>query len=436
MQSHGGVAPVGESARLAAGAVLSGPAGGVAAARHCVAPGRAPPDHLRHGRHQHRHRAPAGRRAAAHGREARGYRARGAAEPRHPHAGRRRRLDRPGGRGGILHVGPESAGADPGPACYGKGGTAATVTDANLVLGFLDPANFLGGRIPLDAAAAPGGGGRRGARARHRRLVAAEGIAQVVNTNMAEGISIVSVRRGVDPRRFTLVAFGGRRRPARDRGGAPARDPPGGGPQRGRRALGVGDAGHRPALRAGALARQRGLAADAGRPAPHLRGHGGGGARAAGPLRRARRVRRALDMRYGEQIFEIPVGLDGVDLGARGCSSTRSSRASTAATRSSTPTARRGRKSSSSTRGWPWSGSCPPCAPAGARPTPRAACARPPARVARRLGGGARLPARRAAARPLLKGPAIFESATTTVLARDGERVTVTPHGWLDIALG
>src|SRR5205823_10918701 len=56
--------------------------------------------------------------------------------------------------GGILHVGPESAGAEPGPACYGKGGTRATVTDANLVLGFLDPGNFLGGRIALDAAAA------------------------------------------------------------------------------------------------------------------------------------------------------------------------------------------------------------------------------------------------------------------------------------------
>src|SRR5262249_60861781 len=61
--------------------------------------------------------------------------------------------------GGILHVGPESAGAVPGPACYGNGGSAATVTDANLVLGYLDPASFLGGRrtIPLGAAGAAGG---------------------------------------------------------------------------------------------------------------------------------------------------------------------------------------------------------------------------------------------------------------------------------------
>src|SRR5207302_660956 len=96
-----------------------------------------------------------------------------------------------------------------GPAGDGKGGTRATVTDANLVLGFLDPANLLGGRIELDTRAA-----RRAVDAIARELGttslrAAEGIARVVNINMAEGIKIVSVRRGVDPRRFALVAFGG-----------------------------------------------------------------------------------------------------------------------------------------------------------------------------------------------------------------------------------
>jgi len=120
-----------------------------------------------------------------------------------------RRLDRPRDAGGILHVGPESAGADPGPACYGRGGTAPTVTDANLVPRLLDPGNFLGGRIALDAAAA-----RRAVETIAKglgtdALTAAEGITQVVNTNMAEGIKLVSVRRGVDPRGFTLVAFGG-----------------------------------------------------------------------------------------------------------------------------------------------------------------------------------------------------------------------------------
>src|SRR5438445_414093 len=111
--------------------------------------------------------------------------------------------------GGILHVGPESAGADPGPACYGKGGDRATVTDANVVLGFLDPANFLGGRIALDRRAAELAVDRVARALGTERLAAAEGIAKVVDTNMAEGIKIVSVRRGVDPRKFTLVAFGG-----------------------------------------------------------------------------------------------------------------------------------------------------------------------------------------------------------------------------------
>ena len=111
--------------------------------------------------------------------------------------------------GKILHVGPESAGADPGPACYGKGGTAATVTDANVVLGFLDPENFLGGRIELDAAAAHAAVAGIARQLGTSAIAAAEGISKVVNTNMAEGIRIVSVRRGVDPRRFTLVAFGG-----------------------------------------------------------------------------------------------------------------------------------------------------------------------------------------------------------------------------------
>ena len=112
--------------------------------------------------------------------------------------------------GGILHVGPESAGADPGPACYGKGGTSPTVTDANLVL---RPARSR----QLPRRAHPRSTWRRrGARSTrsHARsdtelLPAAEGIGRVVNTNMAEGIKLVSVRRGVDPRGFTLVAFGG-----------------------------------------------------------------------------------------------------------------------------------------------------------------------------------------------------------------------------------
>jgi N-methylhydantoinase A len=111
--------------------------------------------------------------------------------------------------GGILHVGPESAGAVPGPACYGQGGTSATVTDANLVLGYLDPGNFLGGDRLLDPVPAERAVDGVAAALGIERLAAARGIHRIINTNMAEGVRLVSVRRGVDPRRFALFAFGG-----------------------------------------------------------------------------------------------------------------------------------------------------------------------------------------------------------------------------------
>jgi N-methylhydantoinase A len=112
--------------------------------------------------------------------------------------------------GGALRVGPRSAGAVPGPACYGRGGTEATVTDANLVLGRLDPARFLGGEMSLDADAA-----RRAVRERVAEPLgltveaAAEGIIQVINATMVRGMRAVSVEKGYDPREFALVAFGG-----------------------------------------------------------------------------------------------------------------------------------------------------------------------------------------------------------------------------------
>ena len=111
--------------------------------------------------------------------------------------------------GGVLHVGPESSGAVPGPACYGRGGTVATVTDANLVLGYLDAASFLGGRARLDTEAAEAAVDRIAEALGVDRMTAAEGIHRVVNTRMAEGIRLVSVRRGIDPRRFALLSFGG-----------------------------------------------------------------------------------------------------------------------------------------------------------------------------------------------------------------------------------
>ena len=111
--------------------------------------------------------------------------------------------------GGLLQVGPESAGAAPGPACYGQGGTRATVTDANLVLGRLRPDAFLGGRMTLDITAA-------------RRAVAtiattlglsieetAAGIIRLANEHMAQALRVISIQRGSDPQGFALMSFGG-----------------------------------------------------------------------------------------------------------------------------------------------------------------------------------------------------------------------------------
>ncbi len=112
--------------------------------------------------------------------------------------------------GGLLHVGPDSAGADPGPACYGKGGSASTVTDANLALGYLDPAHFLGGREALDVALAEDVLERQIAQPLGLSTAeAAYGVSKVVSTSIAEGIRLMSVQRGVDPREFALTAFGG-----------------------------------------------------------------------------------------------------------------------------------------------------------------------------------------------------------------------------------
>jgi N-methylhydantoinase A len=111
---------------------------------------------------------------------------------------------------GVLQVGPRSAGAVPGPACYGQGGALPTVTDANLVLGYLDPQRFAGGTMKLDAGA--------GREAIAREIAgplgieverAAWAIHEVANANMAAAIHVVTVQRGLDPRDHTLIAFGG-----------------------------------------------------------------------------------------------------------------------------------------------------------------------------------------------------------------------------------
>lgn len=112
--------------------------------------------------------------------------------------------------GGALTVGPQSAGADPGPVCYGRGGTIPTTTDANLVLGRLDAAHFLGGRMPLDVEGARTALGElAGAIGVASPEAAAWGVIRVANATMERAIRRISMERGYDPRRFALLAFGG-----------------------------------------------------------------------------------------------------------------------------------------------------------------------------------------------------------------------------------
>src|SRR5450631_709997 len=208
--SHGGMAPVEEASRVAAGTVLSGPAGGISGAKRCanllgipdlvsfdmggtstdislISDGRAS---LSAGGML------AGQRIALRSLDIASIAAGG---------GSIATVD----AGRTLRVGPESAGSLPGPACYGNGGTAATVTDANVVLGYLDAAAFMGGQRPLDRAASEAAVDRVAASLGLSRLEAAAGIYRMINLKMADGIRLMTLRRGVDPRRFALLSFGG-----------------------------------------------------------------------------------------------------------------------------------------------------------------------------------------------------------------------------------
>ncbi|MEA2379433.1 MAG: N-methylhydantoinase [Thermoleophilaceae bacterium] len=111
--------------------------------------------------------------------------------------------------GGALRVGPRSAGADPGPACYGRGGTEVTVTDADLLLGWLDAGSPLAGGVSLDNEAAAAAVARLADELGLSDDEAAAGIARVAGTEMAQAVRVVTVERGIDPRDLALVAFGG-----------------------------------------------------------------------------------------------------------------------------------------------------------------------------------------------------------------------------------
>ncbi len=311
--SHGGVASVQEAVRVAAGTALSGPAGGVAAAVALARQGAARDliafdmggtstdiALVRDG-------APtlsAGK-TVANARialPALDIVTLGAG------GGSIGRID----RAGMLAVGPESAGADPGPACYGQGGTAATVTDANLVLGYLDPGNFLGGERRLDPAAATEAVHRVAESLGLSVEEAAFGIHRLVNTRVADGVRVVTVRRGVDPRAYTLLAFGGA---AGLHVTAVAAE------------LGIG----RVVVPVAAsvlsawgmlntdlrielmrsLSQRRGIDTDALRAAFADMEREGRGRLSWFDGEVA--TRRSADMRYGEQVFEIAVDMDGLD---------------------------------------------------------------------------------------------------------------------------
>jgi len=437
IQSHGGVAPIAESGRLAAGAVLSGPAGGIAGSVHAARlmeeqnlipfdmggtstdislivegqPNRA-----------------TGRRVAGHAiaLNSLDIASIGAG------GGSIARVD----AGGILHVGPQSAGAVPGPACYGAGGTAATVTDANLVLGYLDPGSFLGGRRRLDRSAAETAIDGIAARLGIDRLAAARGIHRVVNTTMAEGVRLVSVRRGVDPRNFALLAFGG---------------------ASGLHATEIArqlDLSRVVVPRVAAVLSAWGMlttdlrfevarthigdmrALDGGavkRLFEEMEADGIERLRAAfdGPVR----TTRSVDMRYGEQVFEIAVPLDSVDwtvadplpqIVERFHSRHEelytyslpdqetvlvNARVAVGGLLSALPRE-------------PLVTEAPPAVPRSERPTYLEDWVTCPVYDFEAL-----------APRQTIAGPAIIESPMTTVLLRPGEMATITPLGWLDITL-
>ena len=316
--SHGGMAPVEEAARLAAGTALSGPAGGISGCRRCaellgiadlipfdmggtstdislIADGRAMLT---------ADAGLAGQRIALRSLDIASIAAGG---------GSIAAVD----AGGTLHVGPASAGSQPGPAAYGNGGTAPTVTDANVVLGTLDPDAFMGGRRRLDTEAAAAAVDTIGTALGISRDAAAAGIYRLVNLSMADGIRLMTLRRGVDPRRFAMVSFGG---------------------AAGLHAVEVARELEIPRVivpvAASVLSAWGMLASDL-RYEVSRTSIDTGEADRAGAIRavfheleetaRARmqawydgpvRLERSAEMRYGEQVFEIDVDLDGLDLAA------------------------------------------------------------------------------------------------------------------------
>ncbi|QIG98361.1 MULTISPECIES: hydantoinase/oxoprolinase family protein [unclassified Bradyrhizobium] len=435
--SHGGMAPVEEASRLAAGTVLSGPAGGISGSRRCaemlgipdlvpfdmggtstdislIADGEASlsADGML-----------AGQRIALRSLDIASIAAGGGSI-----AG----VD--GSR--TLRVGPESAGSVPGPACYGNGGTAATVTDANVVLGYLDAAAFMGGARPLDRAASEAAVDRIAEALELSRIEAAAGIYKMINLKMADGIRLMTLRRGVDPRRFALLSFGG--------------------------AAGMHAAEVARELEikriivptvASVLSAWGMLTSDLRYEVS--RTHYGAGRisadevcklfagleeQAAGRLRDWFKgdiaIERSAEMRYGEQVFEIDVPLGDLDLGAADLVAQiedrfhrRHEELYTYASRGQEVVFVNARVAAVGkvARGGGDVGeaaSAVPCAPRGKRQAWLSAWREVPVYALDDLKPG-----------HSLAGPAIIEAETTTVLVGNGDRVAVNALGWLDITL-
>ncbi|QTL05737.1 hydantoinase/oxoprolinase family protein [Aquabacter sp. L1I39] len=436
--SHGGMAPVEEAARLAAGTALSGPAGGISGCRRCaellgiadlipfdmggtstdislIADGRAMLT---------ADAGLAGQRIALRSLDIASIAAGG---------GSIAAVD----AGGTLHVGPASAGSQPGPAAYGQGGTAPTVTDANVVLGTLDPDAFMGGRRRLDTDAAGAAVDTVAGALGIRREEAAAGIYRLVNLSMADGIRLMTLRRGVDPRRFAMVSFGG---------------------AAGLHAVEVARELEIPRVivpvTASVLSAWGMLASDL-RYEVSRTSIDTGEADRAGALRhvfeeleetaRTRmqawfdgpiRIERSAEMRYGEQVFEIDVDLDGLDLNDGDILSQidarfhrRHEELYTYASPDQEVVFVNARVSAV--------GTVPKVMedngfrPASAPPAPRRA-------REIRLPALMRVPVYRFEdLRPghEVHGPALVESETTTVLIGRGDRMYVNKLGWLDIAV-
>ena len=437
MLSHGGVAPVEEAVRIAAGTVLSGPAGGLAGSRR-VAAMLGLPDLITFDMggtstdislvvngnvSLSAERSVTNEQIALPSLDIITLGAGG---------GSIARVD----EGGLLKVGPQSAGAIPGPACYGHGGKQAAVTDASVVLGFLDAAKFLGGDSRLDAAAAQRVLEPLAEKLGVDVLHAAEGVHRVVNTQMAEGVRLATVRRGVDPRRFALLGFGGAA------------------------GLHVTELARMLGLSRVLLPRVASVLSAWGMLATELRSeavhsHIGEtdqldpeGVRA---LYRKMQTegrnrmgswfdgevvtRLSADMRYGEQIFEIDVPMDEIDLEAsdlleqlKAAFERRHEELYTYSLKDQKPVLINARVATVGLL------PAPPMEPSAANTAPAASS------HTRQIYLGEWLSApvfdfSALSQGQVIDGPAIVESDTTTVLLRPGDRATTTEQRWLDIVV-